>query len=71
LLQALRKNLRPQGSILVYSKGCEENVLKELGQDFQEFKGFADQVVPRLVDLYEVFRGFMMCQLLPAKAGSL
>jgi hypothetical protein len=67
LLQALRKNLRPEGSILVYSKGCEENVLKELGRDFPEFKGFADQVIPRLVDLYEVFRGFMMYD--PAQLG--
>jgi Domain of unknown function(DUF2779) len=60
LLEALRKSLPPQGSVLVYSKGCEENVLKELGRDFPEFKGFSDQVIPRLVDLYDVFRGFMM-----------
>jgi Domain of unknown function(DUF2779) len=67
LLQALRKNLRPGGSILVYSKGCEETVLRELGRDFPDFKGFADQVIPRLVDLYEVFRGFMMYD--PAQLG--
>ena len=67
LIQALRKNLRPEGSILVYSKGCEENVLKELGRDFPEFKDFSDRVVPRLVDLYAVFRGFMMYD--PAQQG--
>jgi hypothetical protein len=67
LLQALGKNLRPEGSILVYSKGCEETVLRELGRDFPEFKGFSDQVIPRLVDLYEVFRGFMMYD--PAQLG--
>jgi hypothetical protein len=60
LLRALRKSLPPEGSILVYSKGCEENVLSELGRDFPEFKEFSDHVVSRLVDLYEVFRGFMM-----------
>ena len=67
LIQDLRKNLRPEGSILVYSKGCEENVLKELGRDFPEFKDFSDRVVPRLVDLYAVFRGFMMYD--PAQQG--
>jgi Domain of unknown function(DUF2779) len=60
LLRALRKSLPPEGSILVYSKGCEENVLSELGRDFPEFKEFSDHAVSRLVDLYEVFRGFMM-----------
>jgi hypothetical protein len=60
LFRALGASLRPEGSILVYSKGCEENVVKELGRDYPEFKAFAGQIIPRLVDLYEVFLGFMM-----------
>lgn len=60
LIKALKATLRPEGSILVYAKGCEENVLKELGRDFPEFKRFSEDIVPRLVDLYDVFRGFMM-----------
>ena len=60
LIKALKATLRPEGSILVYARGCEENVLKELGRDFPEFKRFSEDIVPRLVDLYDVFRGFMM-----------
>jgi hypothetical protein len=60
LLKALRANLRPEGSILVYSAACEANVIKELGRDFPEFEGFAEQIMPRLVDLYEVFRGCLL-----------
>jgi hypothetical protein len=67
LLKALRAALRPEGSILVYNKGCEENVLKELGRDFPEFQRFSEQIIPHLVDLYDVFRGFMMYD--PAQRG--
>ena len=58
LLEELQKNLSDVGSIIIYNKGFEEGVLKDLGKAFLEYDNWVNQVISRMVDLLIPFRNF-------------
>jgi len=57
-LAALKEMLPVEGSVIVYSQGFESSVLRELARDFPEYKGWADSVLKRIVDLRVPFSKF-------------
>jgi len=68
LLAELRKAIGNEGSILVYSKGFEEGILRDLSTAFPEYSDWIEQVCSRLVDLLVPFRNFDYYN--PAQKGS-
>ncbi|MBF0216945.1 MAG: DUF2779 domain-containing protein [Candidatus Omnitrophica bacterium] len=57
-LAALKGYLGDKGSIVVYNKSFELSVLKELSEDFPEYKEWIESLTPRVVDLLDPFREF-------------
>ncbi|MFC2039863.1 DUF2779 domain-containing protein [Chloroflexota bacterium] len=57
-LSELKRLLGNSGSIVVYNKGFEEGVLKELSLIFPEYAEWIAGIRERLVDLLQPFRGF-------------
>ncbi len=57
-LTKLKERLGNTGSIIVYNKGFEESILKELGMAHSEHVSWVAQICSRLVDLLEPFRKF-------------
>jgi hypothetical protein len=58
-LQALKDNLEDKGDILVYNQGFEKGVMNEGQTAFPEFnEWYAKNVLPRIKDLWDVFRNF-------------
>lgn len=68
LLNELQRVLGSAGSIVVYNQGFEEGILKDLGQAFPEYYGWASQVCDRLVDLLDPFSSFHYYH--PSQKGS-
>lgn len=68
LLASLSRLIGNSGSIIAYNKSFEEGVLKNLGDAFPEYIGWAESVVSRLVDLIMPFRGFYYYH--PSQKGS-
>jgi len=58
-LQSLKDNLGDKGTILVYNQGFEKSVLKECVTASPEFEKWnEDNILPRIRDLWDVFRNF-------------
>jgi hypothetical protein len=58
-LQALKDGLGEKGSILVYNQGFEKGVFREGVGAFLEFKKwYMENIEPRIMDLWDVFRNF-------------
>jgi len=55
---ALKKVLGDKGSVVVYNQSFEINRLKELGEQFPEYKDWVDSVLKRIIDLLIPFREF-------------
>lgn len=68
LLAALKKTVRPKGSILVYYEAFEKSRLKELAIDFPEYKEWIDSILGRIVDLIVPFKSFSYYH--PKQVGS-
>ena len=58
LLAEMKRQMPDSGSIMVYNKGFEGPILKQLGESFPRYKDWLGSLVPRLVDLREPFRKF-------------
>lgn len=58
LLKSMKKNIGPKGSIIAYYKIFEINRLKELANNFPEYKKWIDSIIPRFVDLLDIFKNF-------------
>ena len=58
LLEELQRILGDSGSIIVFNKGFEEGILKDLGNAFPECEVWVTQVLNRIVDLLTPFRNF-------------
>jgi hypothetical protein len=58
LLNALSAAIGDRGSVMVYNKGFESSVLKELAADFPEHGKWIENVLSRLVDLIVPFQSF-------------
>ena len=58
LLEELQRILDDSGSIIVFNKGFEEGILKDLGNAFPECEVWVTQVLNRIVDLLTPFRNF-------------
>lgn len=51
----LRRNIEPEGSILVYNTSLKIQILSELARCFPEDEQFIDNLINRFVDLLDVF----------------
>lgn len=58
LLGEMKKHLPDNGSIVVYNKGFEGAIFKQLGEAFPEYREWLDGLAPRLADLWEPFKKF-------------
>ena len=58
LLDSLRNSIGNEGSILVYAKGFEEGILRDLAQSFPAYSDWVVQICDRLVDLLKPFSSF-------------
>jgi hypothetical protein len=58
LVATLSRLIGSHGSIIAYNRSFEEGVLKELGNSFPEYAGWAQGLFSRLVDLILPFRNF-------------
>jgi hypothetical protein len=58
LLAEMKKYIPDSGSIVVYNKGFEGPILKQLGESFPRYREWLDSLAPRLEDLLEPFRKF-------------
>jgi len=58
LLSSLTRLIGSSGSIIVYNKSFEQNVLNDLGHAFPEYAGWITSIISRLVDLIVPFRSF-------------
>lgn len=58
-MEELEKALPSTGSIIVYSKSFEESRLNECASMLPQYKKWVSNVSSRIVDLLDVFRGFI------------
>lgn len=57
-LEALKEYLGRAGSIVVYNESFEKGCLKELANNFPDYKEFVNELMPRIIDLLVPFRNF-------------
>jgi hypothetical protein len=57
-MDSLHKVLGEKGTIVVYNQSFEINRLKELGENFPEYKKWVESIPSRTVDLLVLFREF-------------
>jgi hypothetical protein len=67
-LQNLKENLGEEGTILVYNQSFEKGVLREAVEVNQDFKKWLENINPRIVDLWNVFKDFSYYN--PTQKGS-
>lgn len=68
-MAGLRDCLGKKGSILVYNAAFEKRILRETAAVLPEYQGWVDDnVLPRIVDLLDLFRSFAYYH--PKQAGS-
>jgi hypothetical protein len=58
LLAEMKRHIPDSGSIVVYNKGFEGPILKQLGESFPGYREWLDGLAPRLYDLLEPFKKF-------------
>ena len=58
LLENLKKQIKPKGSIIAYYAIFEIGRLRELGKAFPKYKKWIESLIPRFVDLLDVFKNF-------------
>ncbi len=57
-IKKLKENIDDVGSIVVYNQGFEKSVTKEVGEFLPEYKDWIKSILPRFVDLWDIFRNF-------------
>lgn len=68
LLDQLKGEIKGSGSVIVFNKSFEVNVLKKLAEDFPEHEEWINDVLARIVDLAEPFQNFYY--YCPSQKGS-
>jgi len=68
LLTEMKRRIPDQGSIVVYNKGFEGPILKQLGESFPGYREWLEGLVPRLEDLWDPFKKFQYYH--PEQRGS-
>ena len=58
LMGEMKRRIPDWGSIVVYNKGFEGPILKQLGESFPGYREWLDSLAPRLEDLWEPFKKF-------------
>jgi hypothetical protein len=58
LLENLKKEIKPEGSIIAYNAGFEKSVLNELAVAFPKYSAWIKTLIPRFVDLIDPFKNF-------------
>lgn len=67
-LARLKEVMGTQGSVVVYNQAFEKWVLNTLARDFPEYKGWVNEILPRVADLLIPFRSFNYYH--PSQEGS-
>jgi len=57
-IKSLAENIGSGGSVIVFNKGFEERILKELAESFSDYSEIIECVLNRIVDLLIPFRNF-------------
>lgn len=57
-IKKLKESIGDTGSIVVYNQGFEKSVTKEIAEFLPEYKEWVESILPRFVDLWDVFRNF-------------
>lgn len=68
LLENLKEHTKGSGSVIVFNKSFEINVLNKLAEDFPEHKGWIQDVLDRIIDLAVPFQSFYYYN--PSQKGS-
>jgi len=68
LLEALKEHTKGSGSVIVFNKSFEINVLNKLAEDFPEQKDWIQNVLDRIIDLAVPFQSFYYYN--PTQKGS-
>jgi len=58
LLLNLKKQIKPKGSIIAYNAAFEISRLKEMALAFPKYRKWIESLIPRFVDLLDVFKNF-------------
>ncbi len=58
ILQMLKKEIRPEGSILAYNAKFEIGVLDGATNVYADYRSWFDEILPRFVDVYQPFKSF-------------
>ena len=58
LLEALKEHTKNSGSVIVFNKSFETNVLNKLAEDFPEHKDWIRNILDRIVDLAIPFQNY-------------
>jgi hypothetical protein len=58
LLAEMKRHIPDTGSIVVYNKGFEGPVIRQLGDSFSEYREWLGSLDPRLLELLEPFKKF-------------
>ena len=69
LIQQMKKDFGPEGSIIAFNKSFEETRLRDMIQRFPQESAFLNGILSRFVDLMSIFRS-MDIYYLPAMKGS-
>jgi hypothetical protein len=57
-IKKLKESLGDEGSIVVYNVGFEKSVTREVTEFLPEYKDWFKTIVPRFIDLWDIFRNF-------------
>jgi len=57
-IKKLKENIGETGSIIVYNAGFEKSVTKEVADFLPEYKEWVESLMPRFIDLWDIFRNF-------------
>ena len=68
LLENLKEHTKGSGSVIVFNKSFEINVLNKLAEDFPEHKDWIQNVLDRIIDLAVPFQNFYYYN--PSQKGS-
>jgi len=58
LLKNLKKQIKSKGSIIAYNAAFEIGRLKEMALAFPKYRKWINSILPRFVDLWDVFKNF-------------
>lgn len=56
--QKIQKNIKNQGSIIVYNQAFEKSILNQIAKEFPQFEQEIKKINERFIDLLDIFKNF-------------